>query len=403
MTPPLREALEFIRDIVPLLPPLVLDLNEATRPPLIVYSDAIYEEGADVEDGGGWVVLDRETWGGPVTVHVGLGATPWAVRRRLLARKTYIGQLELAWADSPMRTLPEVFRGRYAIHFVDNTSAIAGLVKGYSGKLDSAMIVMSASTISIQLHCVNWYAYVNTKANIADFPSRFEMLELLNALRRLGIDGDVRFVSSPVLPSLETWRAAAGRWLASIAQDTAPPDSLVALRGKWRHMVKTIPNRGTRRSGHVYVGRNPRHGQTRYGNKVLKCNEARSGGRTLREAHECCVMAFAGWLAARDQYWLRMEVRHRLKGRTLACHCPEMACRAMAKSWPPWRTTARRRHGPSGSWAPGHRAGDVTTLAAAGHSTARRAPRWGDALHHHTTALVPCPGPWPSARHSTVS
>jgi len=88
-------------------------------------------------------------------------------------------------------------------------------------------------------------------------------------------------------------------------------------------MVRAIPKGGAKRSGHVYVGRNPRHGQTRYGNKALKCNEARAGGRTLREAHECCVMAFAVWLAARGQYWLRMEVRHRLKGRVLACHCPD--------------------------------------------------------------------------------
>ena len=53
--------------------------------------------------------------------------------------------------------------------------------------------------------------------------------------------------------------------------------------------------------------------------RSLKCGarRARSGSRTQRETHECCVMAYAGWLAASAHTWLRLEVRRRLKGKTL--------------------------------------------------------------------------------------
>ena len=46
-------------------------------------------------------------------------------------RKTYIGQLEIMFGVSPYLSLPEVFEGRDVIHFIDNTSACAALVKGY--------------------------------------------------------------------------------------------------------------------------------------------------------------------------------------------------------------------------------------------------------------------------------
>ena len=50
-------------------------------------------------------------------------------------------------------------------------------------------------------------------------------------------------------------------------------------------------------------------------------------GGALRDAHECCVVEYAAWLAAPAQKWTNssdwMSVRRWLKGKTLACHCPD--------------------------------------------------------------------------------
>lgn len=320
VTETLREALEFVRDLIPHMPPITLDLDQTDRPPLIVYSDAMYDPTATVEDGGGWVIFDRQSWGGGITVYVALGGTPRAVRERLLKRKTYIGQLELVWAVSPMRTVPAVFRNRQSINFVDNTGAIAGLVKGYSGKLDSAKIVMASSATVIGLGCRNWYAYVNTKANIADLPSRFGMADLMAALHEIDNVVDIIFVE-PVMPAIGTWRDAARPWLEAAEIAREPEESLHWLRGKWRHMVRTVPSGGGVPPGCVYVGRNTHLGQTRFGNYAAKIVKARRTARGLRAEHERCVRDFAIWLGAPEQLEHRRMVRRRLRGRGLACHC----------------------------------------------------------------------------------
>ena len=56
-------------------------------------------------------------------------------------KKTYIGRLEFLWGHSPYASVPGEFVGQLAIHFIDNTSAVSGFVKGYARPVDSAMIV----------------------------------------------------------------------------------------------------------------------------------------------------------------------------------------------------------------------------------------------------------------------
>lgn len=206
------------------------------------------------------------------------------------------------------------------MNFVDNTSAIAGLVKGYSGKLDSAKIVMASAATAIGLCNRSWYAYVNTKANVADLPSRFGMAELMAVLHAIDRVADIIFVV-PVLPAIETWRDASRPWLEAAMLEREPSESLNSLRGKWRHLVKAVPRGGAVPPGCTYVGRNTRLGQTRFGNHTAKITKARSTSRGLRAEHERCVLEFAAWLGAPEQLEQRRLVRRRLKGRDLACHC----------------------------------------------------------------------------------
>ena len=66
--------------------------------------------------------------------------------------------------------MPELFRGRRVIHFVDNAGA-PNMVNGYSGKPDMAALV-NMFHLAIMALDVEWYGeWVPSKANIADIVS----------------------------------------------------------------------------------------------------------------------------------------------------------------------------------------------------------------------------------------
>jgi hypothetical protein len=65
---------------------------------------------------------------------------------------------------------------------VDNTSAVAALVKGYARPVDSGQIVNAIHAFNAGLRVDAYYEYVRSAANIADFPSRLRMDLLMQAL-----------------------------------------------------------------------------------------------------------------------------------------------------------------------------------------------------------------------------
>lgn len=70
------------------------------------------------------------------------------------------------------------------MHFIDNDSAAANLVKGYSPLHDSAAIVGDYWLLAAQYKMSIYIDRVASKANISDGPSRndFSLLQSLNAL-----------------------------------------------------------------------------------------------------------------------------------------------------------------------------------------------------------------------------
>ena len=70
---------------------------------------------------------------------------------RFVRRKTYIGQLELLAAVAAYYSLPDIVRGESVMHYVDNTSAVAALVKGYSQQPDSVRILHALGPSSLGL------------------------------------------------------------------------------------------------------------------------------------------------------------------------------------------------------------------------------------------------------------
>ena len=99
-------------------------------------------------------------------------------------RQSYMGQLELLAPPWAIQLWGHILQGRSIILFVDNDSAAANLVRGYSPMDDSCTMVgnfwLTAS--SLKLHV--YIDHVESKSNLADGPSRlnFDELKLLGGI-----------------------------------------------------------------------------------------------------------------------------------------------------------------------------------------------------------------------------
>ena len=109
------------------------------------------------DDDGGWPSI---IWGGENT-------DPAFVARFVRGKWQYIGQLEIAYAISPYMSAPEALRERRVVHFIDNTSAQAALVKGYARAVDSGVLVNTFHAYNVGLKADAFFEYVRSKANIA--------------------------------------------------------------------------------------------------------------------------------------------------------------------------------------------------------------------------------------------
>lgn len=62
---------------------------------------------------------------------------------------------------------------------MDNASAIAAAVKGYSGQMDSARIVNLFHLVRLKLNCDVTLLYVPSESNIADWPTRAKLRDVI--------------------------------------------------------------------------------------------------------------------------------------------------------------------------------------------------------------------------------
>jgi hypothetical protein len=96
--------------------------------------------------------------------------------------------------------------GRKVIHFIDNVAAVVGLIKGYSGSPDLARIANVGHAHMLALKVDAYFEYVNTKANIADLPSRGMIDETMNILtQKLGVKRENIIRVRMHLPELDGW------------------------------------------------------------------------------------------------------------------------------------------------------------------------------------------------------
>ena len=148
--------------------PRRIDMVAARRSTLIVWSDAMYES---TTGSLGFVAFDPDTG----RYYYSAYRVPDWVYSFFRVLKTYIGQLEIFAVLFVYLTLPaRITSRRPVLHYIDNTSSMAGAIKGYSPKSDSSWMLTLLHLIFALLEIAPWFAYVASKANCSDGPSRFD-------------------------------------------------------------------------------------------------------------------------------------------------------------------------------------------------------------------------------------
>ena len=175
LTPHLRASLGLMIAFLQVTPPREVNLRPRSKNPCVLYTDA-----SDVPGRG----MGQYCVGAVLFVpHLNkLFYTSWAVPAEVVAqwvpKKTQIGQLEIFACPVALDTWHDLLRDEEILLFIDNTSAMASVIKGYSPKADSVKLVGDFWLRAAALRAHIFADHVESKSNIADGPSRFEF-ELL--------------------------------------------------------------------------------------------------------------------------------------------------------------------------------------------------------------------------------
>ena len=227
LTPAVADALRFFAAVLPLVPPHVVPLTGPTRPPALVLSDGACEDGGVRQEVGFIVAIPRDgappPHGPPSLERLRMwydlyhGSAPVSdeLQEALVRRKQQIGQDEIIGAITPYLSVPRLLAGRDVIHWVDNTSALAAMTKGYSSRPDSARLVHALHAWCAVTRTSIWFEYVPSEANAADAPSRDMGLATAPYVPAPGLCSEpVRLVLPRVagLADVGAW-ARAARWL----------------------------------------------------------------------------------------------------------------------------------------------------------------------------------------------
>ena len=190
------------------------------KKPILIWSDASYSqwqaEAMTLRDAGlGVVICDPETG---VSI-IAEAQTPSYFFALFVPKQQYVGQLEALAALCAYTTAavyrPGMFMNRNVVHFIDNTSVIAGLRKGYSSRPDTALILVAFWLLMTLLQCTPWFEYVPSKLNIADLPSRGDTQTALDCTGLTATDF--------TFPDKSMWEKDYADWPALLRRQFAKP------------------------------------------------------------------------------------------------------------------------------------------------------------------------------------
>ena len=130
------KALAFLITLLSLLPPRIFRLRGAPpRPCVKVWTDAAWEPTSTAPATVGIVVYIPPEAGQRGRYLYSSMVVPEEYMQQFQVRRQYIGQLELLAAVAAYTTFHAELRDRRVIHWIDNTSALAGLIRGYAGAI----------------------------------------------------------------------------------------------------------------------------------------------------------------------------------------------------------------------------------------------------------------------------
>ena len=178
LTPKLHQTLDFLELVLRKLPARVVRGAGAPASMALLWTDAMYEPPAPAGMG---FVLSSPRLRRPVA---GAAVIPHEVLAQFLPRKQQIGQAEGFAGILPLFNCADALKGLDLLHFVDNTSALAGFVNGTAAVEDSCAIFAVYHVMLARFGTRHWAEHVESKGNCSDGPSRSMALDdpLLEAL-----------------------------------------------------------------------------------------------------------------------------------------------------------------------------------------------------------------------------
>ena len=189
LTSPLRHSLQLMLHIIDVSPPRLLSLKTEDKP-FLLYTDA-----SDVPERhhrfivGGVLIYPPPTRRVEYFTYI----VPQLLVDQWLPKQTYMGQLEVLAAPLSLSTWKQALRHRRVLHFVDNDAAAAGLVRGYSQKVDSSLLISHYWSIAAEAAIDPYIDRVESKSNLSDGPSRLELL-LMQQLQAHKVEPDYEFL-----------------------------------------------------------------------------------------------------------------------------------------------------------------------------------------------------------------
>ena len=192
VTDAIRTSLLVMKELLKTSPHREIALEEV--PPHILYTDA-----SDVPGRSPQQVLGAYLWD-PLsrTQHYSSVPVPDKLLLAWQQRKSYMGQLEILAAYFGLSTWSSRLTSRKVLLFVDNDSAGANLVRGYSPLLDSGALAGAFWLLASSMRAAVYIDRVESKSNPSDGPSRLDF-SLMRSWRADWTEPDLGQLGSPTL------------------------------------------------------------------------------------------------------------------------------------------------------------------------------------------------------------
>ena len=188
----IRTSLLIMKELLKTSPHREVTLEELS--PHILYTDA-----SDVPGRNPQQVLGAYLWD-PISKsqHYSSVAVPSELLMAWQQRKSYMGQLEILAAFFGLSTWSKRLAGRKLLLFVDNDSAGANLVRGYSPLLDSGALAGAFWLLASSMRVAVYIDRAESKSNPSDGPSRLDF-SLMRSWRADWTEPDLGQLGSPTL------------------------------------------------------------------------------------------------------------------------------------------------------------------------------------------------------------